>query len=210
MQMTGCHYNSVCKFTDGSKFVCMDDLLKDIMNGECLIYTFGIAKDWSFEDFMDSLGCEIYAFDGSVDYPEKRGQGIHFEKVFVGTENIDSENTAALSSLMGKYGHTKTKISYLKMDIEGNELNGLPLWLAEGSLDYVQQIGLEFHLDINIATTLSFIQTLKELYFEGEYRLISYEGNGCAKNLDVGKAREKYFYLAEVVFKKVALKNRCM
>ena len=210
MKRFGGHYNSMCKFTDGSKFVCMDDLLKDIHNGECLIYSFGIAKDWSFEDFMDDLGCKIYAFDGSVDYPEWRGRGIHFEKVFVSFEDIEDQNTASLSSLMAKYGHTQTKISYLKIDIEGNELKSLPFWLKEGSLHNVQQVGLEFHLDKIVATTLKFIETLKELYFEGNYRLISYEVNGCAKNLEPAKGKDRYFYLAEIVLKKVVVNNRCM
>ena len=56
-QRFGGEYNSNCKFTDGSKFVCMDDLLKDIENKECLIYSFGVAEDWSFEDIMDFSLC---------------------------------------------------------------------------------------------------------------------------------------------------------
>ena len=38
---------------DGDKFVCLDNLLaKD----KCIIYSFGISNEWSFEDLMDSVG----------------------------------------------------------------------------------------------------------------------------------------------------------
>ena len=38
---------------DGDKFVCLDNLLaKD----KCIIYSFGISNEWSFEDLMDSIG----------------------------------------------------------------------------------------------------------------------------------------------------------
>ena len=211
MKRFGGEYNSECKFTDGSKFVCMDELLKDIENGECLIYSFGVANDWSFEDTMDELGCKVYAFDGSVDFPEKRGKNIHFEKVMVGFNDTEEQNnpiqTKTLPRLINKYGHTNTKISYLKMDIEGNERQGLRIWLHEGALDNVQQIGLEFHLDDDIVRTNHFIRTLKYLYLKGNYRLISYEANGCAKN--TGTNRNLYFNLAEIVLKKKTDSDIC-
>ena len=66
--------NSSHSESDGQKFVCMDDLLKHLENDECLIYSFGVADDWTFEDIMDSFGCTVYAFDASVDYPARRGK----------------------------------------------------------------------------------------------------------------------------------------
>ena len=213
MKRFGGGYNSACKFTDGSKFVCMDELLLDIENGECLIYSFGVAEDWTFEDIMDELGCEVYAFDGSVDFPERRGQNIHFEKVWVSFEDVNKPNQPiekSLPTLLAKYGHTKRKISYLKMDIEGNERRGLPHWLHDGALDNVQQIGLEFHLDNDIVKTNSFIQALRYLYLKGHYRLISYEANGCAKNTETNIERNSYFNLAEIVLKKVTDNDICI
>ena len=155
----GCQYNITCTFTDGSIFVCMDGILKDIQNKECLIYSLGVADDWSFEDTMDDLGCTVYAFDGSVDAPERRGENIHFEKVWVEYKNIEAENIISLPSLIAKNGHTNTKISFLKIDIEGNELKGLPHWLHDGALSNVQQIAMEFHLNSDIVITNTFIKT---------------------------------------------------
>ena len=200
----GGYFNPVCKFTDGSKFVCMDELLKDIENGECLIYSFGVAEDWTFEDIMDGLGCEVYALDGSIDHPPTRGRNIHFEKSWIYYQDNFKEEIPLISlqSLLAKNGHTKTKISYLKMDIEGNEIKCLPRWFREGALDYVEQMGLEFHLDDDIVKTNLFLKTIQSLYFKGNYRLISYEANGCAKNTETNR-RNRYFNLAEIVLKKV-------
>ena len=160
---------------------------------------------------MDDLGCKVYAFDGSVDYPEKRGNNIHFKKVWVTREDNEPENKISLPSLMSQYGHMGEKISYLKMDIEGNELKGLPVWLKSGALDNVKQIAMEFHLDRNVIKTINFIDTLKNLYFQRNYRLISYEANGCAKNMETGKnGRNQYFDLAEIVLKKIDDTEDCI
>ena len=45
------------KQIDGDKFICFDNLLKRKITPEtCIIYSFGISSDWSFEDHMDKLG----------------------------------------------------------------------------------------------------------------------------------------------------------
>ena len=41
------------KQVDGDKFVCLDLILK---KDSCLIYSFGVASDWTFEDQMDNIG----------------------------------------------------------------------------------------------------------------------------------------------------------
>ena len=38
---------------DGDKFLCLDPLL---VKESCLVYSFGVADDWTFEDQMDDLG----------------------------------------------------------------------------------------------------------------------------------------------------------
>ena len=44
---------------DGTKNICLDDIHRDIKNEECLIYSFGIADDWTFEEYMAPLGCKV-------------------------------------------------------------------------------------------------------------------------------------------------------
>ena len=42
---------------DGDKFVCLDMMIaNEERQKECIIYSFGIAGDWTFEDHMDSIG----------------------------------------------------------------------------------------------------------------------------------------------------------
>lgn len=48
-----------CGHFDGQKFVCLDKLYGDIQRNKCLVYSFGVADDWSFEEVMAGLGCQV-------------------------------------------------------------------------------------------------------------------------------------------------------
>ena len=195
----GGSYRSSCHYVDGGKYVCMDELIYDIANNECVIFSFGIADDWNFEDMMDNLGCTVFAFDPTVDFPSKRGRSITFEKLGVAAKKDQAKLMDTLGNILKKYHYENTKISYLKMDIEYSELTGLPQWLSDGALKHVQQIAAEIHLN-GTGTTIEFLKTMQRLYFEGDYRLISYEPNGCWHNM---ADKKKFYYLSEIVLKKV-------
>ena len=60
-----------CGGLDGNKYVCLDHFYQDVINKKCLIYSFGIAGDWSFEESMAELGCTIRAFDPTTDESTK-------------------------------------------------------------------------------------------------------------------------------------------
>ena len=199
-------YLQKCHYVDGGKFVCMDELIYDIMNNECVIFSFGILDDWSFEDMMDELGCTIYAFDPSVNFPSKRGRNITFEKLGVAAKKDTANLMDTLGNILKKYHHENRKISYLKIDIEGSELNGLPSWLSEGALKNVHQIAAEIHL-AGTESTIAFLKTMQRLYFKGDYRLISYEPNACWFNM----VKSQTFYnLFEIVLKKVNQDHKIM
>ena len=95
---------------DGDKFVCMDHIE---MDKPCLIYSFGIKNDWSFEDFMDSAGCEIHAHDPTVNFPPTRGKHIKFYKKGVKAKPDASSDT--LANILMKNGHLDSVIEYLKV-----------------------------------------------------------------------------------------------
>ena len=44
---------------DGVKKICLDDLLTAIQSESCLVYSFGLANDWTFEEIMAYLGCKV-------------------------------------------------------------------------------------------------------------------------------------------------------
>ena len=43
---------------DGDKFICLDPLLN---KDSCIVYSFGVAGDWTFEDQMDNIGIQYMA-----------------------------------------------------------------------------------------------------------------------------------------------------
>jgi hypothetical protein len=67
----GGQWLSSCGGFDGNKYVCLDHFYKDVKNGNCLIYSFGIAGDWTFEEAMAELGCTIRAFDPTIEADTK-------------------------------------------------------------------------------------------------------------------------------------------
>ena len=44
---------------DGVKSLCLDEIFKHIITGSCLLYSFGLADDWSFEEVTSNLGCKV-------------------------------------------------------------------------------------------------------------------------------------------------------
>ena len=51
------HYEGAA--LDGDKSICLDTLYDDIINKNCLIYSFGLSDDWTFEENMANLGCKV-------------------------------------------------------------------------------------------------------------------------------------------------------
>ena len=84
-------YLSYCHYVDSGKYICMDELIYNILNNECVIFSFSISHDRTFEDMMDDLGCTVYAFDLTVNYPSKRRQNITFEKLGIAAKK-DTDN----------------------------------------------------------------------------------------------------------------------
>ena len=196
-------YQECCQFWDGHKFVCISELMNHIENNECLIYSFGVSGDWSFEKAMSDLGCHVLMFDPTVNYPEHVGKKISFYKIGLSAKHDDEKSLYTFSSILQKYGHLNTKISYLKIDIEGYEVDGLLEWLESGSLKHVQQLAMEFHLP-DTETTLKFFYGLIRLYIENDFRLISFDLNGCA-----GKEGESYSRYAEIVLMRPSEESVC-
>ena len=118
-------YLSYCHYVDGGKYICMDELIYDILNSECVIFSFGISHNWTFQDMMDDLGCTVYAFDLNVNYPSKRRQNITFEKLAIAAKKDTDNLLDTLDNTQKKYHHENRKICYLKIDTEGSELPGL-------------------------------------------------------------------------------------
>jgi len=178
---------------DGDKFVCMDDI---ILGKPCLIHSFGLANDWTFEDFMDYRGCEIHAHDPTVDYPATRGDHITFNKLGLGVTTEPTMDT--LANFFKNNGHSNTTIDVLKIDIEEHEIAAFPNWLETGALDNVNQLAIELHLSkLHAGPNFIWLLELLQQMFKLNFRVISHEVNMVA-----GPTNHKLYNLMEVVFMK--------
>ena len=61
------------KQIDGDKFVCLDQLLK---KDNCIVYSFGVNNDWTFEDRMDAIGLNYIMLPVLVDPRESRSRSL--------------------------------------------------------------------------------------------------------------------------------------
>lgn len=52
-------------FLDGQKSVCLDPGVSP-MPDRCVVYSFGNNGEWSFDEQIESYGCDVYVFDPSV------------------------------------------------------------------------------------------------------------------------------------------------
>ena len=200
--------NGCSQYPDGQKFICMDDVFRDLQVGNCLIYSFGISDDWSFEDIMDRIGCTIFAFDPTVDFPRFRGNRITFEKIGLSATRNKEENLFSLSEILERNNHTDKKISYLKFDIERHEIKGLPAWYANGAMKHVQQFGFEFHLK-TAEETAGLFKITRDLIMDADYRLIFYDLNGHYAACMKQRFEDMYYNQGELVFKKLDNDREC-
>ncbi|KAF9287612.1 hypothetical protein BGZ74_001044 [Mortierella antarctica] len=111
---------------DGGKWICGMSLYEDRPRAKCIIYSFGVSFETSFEsEMLERTDCEIFAYDASV-----TGMGaqmdsnprVTFKQYFIGHENkVDANGITwkTLRALMKENGHDW--IDILKVDIEGWE-----------------------------------------------------------------------------------------
>ena len=204
----GGSYKAGCSHYDGQKIVCMDDILQDLENNECLIYSFGIKDDWSFEDTMDKIGCTVYAYDPTVDFPRNRGHQITFEKIGLTARRYIINNLYSMSDILRRNNHSNKKISFLKMDIGGHELSGLPAWYESGAFKNVQQIGFKFHLK-DTKETVFFFKNIWDLTFKEKFRLFSYDLDRNYAGCQEGIKMDVNLNYAEIVLKRLDEEHMC-
>ncbi|XP_059168878.1 uncharacterized protein LOC131950675 [Physella acuta] len=142
--------------------VCFDEPYRPVKdNKPCIVYSFGIANDFRFDDAMAIYNCTVYSFDPSMNVEDHvRGSHVHFKKLGIGVEDNpnfiprfdgyakpgDHWNIQSMTSIMKMLGHTPQSISLLKMDVENNEWSILTNLLDAGILQKLPQLLIEWHI----------------------------------------------------------------
>lgn len=158
------------KIIEGDRPVCFDKgfSISDASQ-RCIVYSFGIKNDWSFDDSMARFGCEVHAFDPSINIPEgQRPSGVRFHRVGIGRNNHINAlgwKVQTLDSIMSDLGHTKQRLAYLKIDTEGAEFDMLAQQLLQHEqgkyvLDSFDQIGMEIHFRLDPEQQVGFYSLL--------------------------------------------------
>ncbi|CAL4158694.1 unnamed protein product [Meganyctiphanes norvegica] len=157
----------------GGKYVCIDEPFK-FRAANCNVLSFGIAKDFSFDDQVETYGCKVLAFDPTNNLPShQRSPGIQFFNWglggFRGLNTIEGWALAKVESYYGileTFGLLETEIDYLKMDIETHELEFFKdiFHNYPQLLNNVKQIGMEIHPTAYSDQDLAFSDFLMEFW----------------------------------------------
>lgn len=82
------NYNKIVA-SDGHKAVCLDPPIAPVFD-QCLIYSFGINNEWTFDEAMADYGCQVFSFDPSMKVDDhNRTDRIHFYNVGLSGEDAD-------------------------------------------------------------------------------------------------------------------------
>ena len=80
---------------DGQYAVCLDPAVTPEQPGKiksCLVYSFGINNNWSFDEAMEEYSCEVFSFDPSINKTDHDlSKGIHFYDIGFGDKDVDSK-----------------------------------------------------------------------------------------------------------------------
>ncbi|XP_013380971.1 methyltransferase-like protein 24 [Lingula anatina] len=151
---------------EGGWEVCLDPPF-NIKRNQCLVYSFGIKDDWSYDDYMVKKGCEVHSFDptiGKEDHQRKPRNFFH-NLGLSGFDGVQGFPVKKLSTIMQMLGHTKRTIDFLKFDIELSEWSAIKTMIEDRSILKVKQMAAELHTPFNsrVIPTMEQMQLIKDL-----------------------------------------------
>lgn len=141
----------------GRKMVCLDDRF-NIQPGNCVVFSFGVGNEWSFEDDFDKFGCRVYAYDptmGKKDHQRSKNVKFFAKGIanYKGTKNIGMgekwsvKEVDRFENLVREAGEEGREIDFVKLDVELSEIDFLQdmLFNSPHVLARVKQIAMEVH-----------------------------------------------------------------
>ncbi|KAG7155991.1 Methyltransferase-like protein 24-like 7 [Homarus americanus] len=150
------------KIFDGQKMVCLD-MFESRPSNFCMVYSFGVGHDLSFDADMGKLGCQVFSFDDDAShdiYKREPFPRVHFIHVRIGASRdvqlLNSHDKfnlphmylyRPLDNIMYLLDQFRANIDFLKIDIEGTEFDVLEESLFKTDvLERTRQVALEVHL----------------------------------------------------------------
>ncbi|XP_059144216.1 uncharacterized protein LOC131931437 [Physella acuta] len=139
------------KIGDGGWEICDDMEVRP--RQPCIIYSFGINNDFSFDDDAAKIyGCHVYCFDPSMNGQDhyNRSDKVHFYKIGLDGKsytNSKNWNMLTFADIRKKLHHENTHIDLVKMDIENSEWPAIMDMTSSGALGGVRQFLIEYHMD---------------------------------------------------------------
>ncbi|ELT98899.1 hypothetical protein CAPTEDRAFT_198524 [Capitella teleta] len=146
---------------DGGYPLCEDKTFA-LKKNDCLVYSFGIRNDWSFDDALyDKMECEVHSFDPSIGKKDHMHKPkVHFHNLGLwGTRFVNSENWMldSFRGILKKLGHEEASVVFIiaervidavKLDIESSEWPFFEDVISASGpsvLRNVKQMALEIH-----------------------------------------------------------------
>jgi hypothetical protein len=198
---------------DGHKAVCLDQLISPVYNN-CLVYSFGINNQWTFDEAMAKFGCQVYSFDPSMGVSDhNRTDKIHFYNLGLGSKNeLDPTRgwkmktaSSIYQMLTTRHGNT-TPVDILKLDIEFSEWEVIPQMLKSAFLtNKVKQLAIEIHFEADDSLEkfryrVGILQHLESTEFSsneagGFVRFSSRPNPGLKRKIAILAGKEEYIGL---------------
>ncbi|ELU18117.1 hypothetical protein CAPTEDRAFT_191888 [Capitella teleta] len=99
---------------DGGYPLC-DDKTFALKKNDCLVYSFGIRDDWSFDDALyEKMGCEVHSFDPSIGKEDHMHKPkVHFHNLGLwGSRFVNAENWTldSFGGILKKLGHEEASV----------------------------------------------------------------------------------------------------
>ncbi|XP_055957648.1 probable methyltransferase-like protein 24, partial [Patella vulgata] len=192
---------------DGGWDMCEDAPYKPANNS--LVYSFGIAKDFSFDDAIGArINARVHSFDPTTGVKDhKRSDNVYFHATGISDTTGTNGNgwkMGTLSAIKKELGHENEVLSILKMDIESWEWRVLPQILKAHELTNTKQVMVEFHTcrrcaDRQVVKELTHaITILKDLYDIGFRIFWMHKNPACTytckyTGAKLSKCQEVYF-----------------